>query len=161
MLQPPWSTSHCSSRMCPVAAASCAGVALFEARASAARPSSLTRNCRHSRRPHLAAWCTGPAPWASVMAGERWPEDASFFRVARSPARAAWMARWSTIPGPYEYVMAHRASSAELLFFSSHTRTKTHALIASSWARKATPEQPPAGQHGRWGERRGGSEPVR
>ncbi|TNN74189.1 hypothetical protein EYF80_015634 [Liparis tanakae] len=70
-LQPPKSTSHCSSRTWPVAAASCAGVALFEARASATSPSSLTRSCRHSRRPHLAAWCTGPAPCASAMTGER------------------------------------------------------------------------------------------
>lgn len=139
MLQPPWSASHCSSRMWPVAAASCAGEAPFKARASAASPSSPTRNCRHSRRPHLAAWCTGPAPWASVMAGARWPEDASSLRVTRSPARAAWMARWSTIP---RLLWVGYGTQTELpgvlwipagyhLFLSHALIQRTHCLVQS------------------------------
>lgn len=128
MLQPPSCTSHCSSRMLPVAAASCAGVALFEARGSAPSPSSLTRNCRQSRRPHLAAWCTGPAPWASVMPGERWPEEASSFRAARSPARAAWMVRWSTMPRCYQWVMAQAEQAPWSSFPSSKTPSHTHKV---------------------------------
>ncbi len=90
-------TSHFSSRVWPVAAASWTGVAPLRALVLASSPTSVTRKQRQSSWPQRAAWCTSPAPWASTMVPVRHPVSASSLRLCRSPSRAAAMAFWSTM----------------------------------------------------------------
>lgn len=98
--QPPSRTSQHSSARLPVAAASCAGVAPLWARWLPGSWARCTRNLTQARWPARAAWCTRPAPRASVMPGPRAPASSSCSRVARSPSWAATSARCSSILWP-------------------------------------------------------------
>ncbi len=90
-------SSHCSSRTCPVAAASWAAVAPFFVRVWQGKHPSFTRKSRQFSCPQRAAWWTGEAPWASVMVGLRHPDSCRALRASTSPSRAPWIALWSTI----------------------------------------------------------------